>query len=137
MHLLTESTNQDGGSQRGARSTGDASYFYYKEATFPRDCQEVYSRCEDGSTESGVYTIQPEGADEPFKVYCNNSIDGGGWTVIQRRIDGSVEFYRDWDGYKQGFGFLMREFWLGNDKISLLTNQKKIYASNRYPQSRR
>ena len=44
--------------------------------------------------------------------------------VLQRRVDGSVEFYRDWDEYKDGFGFLKREFWLGNDKISQITNQK-------------
>ncbi|XP_071836892.1 fibrinogen-like protein A [Apostichopus japonicus] len=46
------------------------------------------------------------------------------FNVFQRRVDGSVEFYRDWDDYRDGFGFLNKEFWLGNDKISLLTNQK-------------
>lgn len=44
--------------------------------------------------------------------------------VFQRRLDGSVDFYRDWNEYKDGFGFLRREFWLGKDKISYLTNQK-------------
>ncbi|PIK51908.1 fibrinogen-like protein A [Apostichopus japonicus] len=43
--------------------------------------------------------------------------------VFQRRIDGAVDFYRRWDDYKDGFGFLQREFWLGNDKLSYLTNQ--------------
>lgn len=47
------------------------------------------------------------------------------WQVIQRRVDGSVDFFRKWYDYKHGFGFLNGEFWLGNDKISLLTNQKK------------
>lgn len=40
----------------------------------------MFEQCA-GSSESGVYTIQPEGSDDPFHVYCNNSIDGGGWTV--------------------------------------------------------
>ena len=45
--------------------------------------------------------------------------------MFQKRLDGSVSFYRGWTDYKNGFGDLNGEFWLGLDKIHRLTKTKK------------
>ena len=44
--------------------------------------------------------------------------------VFQNRVDGSEDFYRNWQEYKTGFGNLNGEFWLGNDNLYLLTKKK-------------
>ncbi|XP_061177582.1 fibroleukin-like [Saccostrea echinata] len=55
----------------------------------------------------------------------------GGWTVIQKRVDGSVGFDRIWTDYKNGFGVPDQEVWIGNDVIHQLTkgNDSSLYVS--------
>ncbi|XP_077408162.1 fibrinogen-like protein 1 [Vanacampus margaritifer] len=86
----------------------------------PMDCASIYSN---GARRSGVYTVVPSLGGTPVEVYCDMDTDGGGWTVIQRRLDGSVSFDRSWREYRAGFGDLRSEFWLGNDHIHHLSGQ--------------
>ena len=57
---------------------------------------------------------------------CDMDTDGGGWMVIQRRINGSVDFYRNWTDYVYGFGDLNGEFWYGLEKIHCLTTRDDV-----------
>lgn len=101
------------------------------------DCNDVYNA---GNRRDGLYYIRPSGwNDLPFEVFCNMSIDGGRWTVFQRRVNGSTNFYRNWTEYKEGFGAKQHEFWLGNEKLHHLTQQATyeyrvdfVYGSSSY-----
>ena len=59
----------------------------------------------------------------PTKGYCDTITDKGGWLVVQRRQDGSVDFNRNWVDYENGFGSLTGEFWYGLQPLHCLTNQ--------------
>ncbi len=91
-------------------------------SNFPRDCTDIVTQ---GHSTSGVYMVHPkvfpasstDAENKPFHVYCDMVTDGGGWTVFQRRFNGLVDFYRNWQDYKHGFGYVTGEYWLGLEKI--------------------
>ncbi|XP_036097021.1 fibrinogen beta chain isoform X6 [Molossus molossus] len=95
-----------------------------------KECEDIVRH---GGETSELYLIHPSNTVKPYRVYCDMNTDGGGWTVIQNRQDGSVDFGRQWNPYKRGFGNIATsedgkkycglpgEYWLGNDKITQLT----------------
>ncbi|KAM9376196.1 fibrinogen-like protein 1 [Pholidichthys leucotaenia] len=83
------------------------------------DCSELFSS---GFRSSGLYRIRPKDSLSPIRVYCDMS-EGSGWTVIQRRINGRETFNRSWTEYKDGFGDLDAEFWVGNDNLHYISTQ--------------
>uniref|UniRef100_A0A3B4BAB7 Fibrinogen C-terminal domain-containing protein n=1 Tax=Periophthalmus magnuspinnatus TaxID=409849 RepID=A0A3B4BAB7_9GOBI len=87
-------------------------------AGFAKDCHELFVQ---GQRKTGVYTIQP-GNSKPFSVLCEMT-QAGGWTVIQKRFDGSQSFDLAWNDYRRGFGSLTGEFWLGLAHIHTLARQ--------------
>ena len=60
--------------------------------TVSKNCAEIYNN---SSKASGVYQVNPDGLGA-FRVYCAQTTAQGGWTVLQKRLDGSVDFYRGW-----------------------------------------
>ncbi|XP_034101909.1 ryncolin-4-like [Drosophila albomicans] len=74
------------------------------------------------ATASGIYKIQV--GDQILSVYCEAGYEGNPWLVIQRRSDISVNFYRNWAAYKQGFGELDKSFFIGLDTLHLLTTSQ-------------
>ncbi|CAN9501337.1 unnamed protein product [Ophioblennius macclurei] len=73
---------------------------------------------------SGIYIVHPDNTDSSFEVFCEMDYMGGGWTVMQRRTDGLMDFKRPWADYVDGFGHLAGEHWLGLKKVFHIVNQK-------------
>ncbi|CAC5423052.1 Fibrinogen-like protein A,Ryncolin-4,Angiopoietin-related protein 7,Angiopoietin-related protein 1,Ficolin-3,Ficolin-1-B,Ficolin-2,Ryncolin-1,Tenascin-R,Fibrinogen-like protein 1,Ficolin-1,Fibrinogen C domain-containing protein 1-A,Tenascin-X,Tenascin-N,Ryncolin-3,Fibrinogen C domain-containing protein 1,Ryncolin-2,Angiopoietin-2,Fibrinogen alpha chain,Tenascin,Fibrinogen C domain-containing protein 1-B,Angiopoietin-4 [Mytilus coruscus] len=82
-----------------------------------KDCTELKKY----NQNSGVYKISP-GNSKDLKVYCDMTTDGGGWSIIQRHYDGTVDFQRTWAEYENGFGNVEGEYWLGNKHIHHMTS---------------
>ena len=104
-----------------------AGYRRWTDGTLAASCKEyrngkpgyAYS----GAVGNGYYLIDvdgPGGATSQFEVLCDMTTDGGGWTVIQRRVNGTVDFYRTWAEYAAGFG-TVEEYWIGNNRLAALT----------------
>ncbi|XP_054022967.1 fibrinogen-like protein 1-like protein, partial [Dryobates pubescens] len=90
-----------------------------QQRNLPKDCSEVSA-----SSPSGVYVIQPTGL-HPIVVYCDMSVAGGGWTVIQRNNRTTeITWDESWSTYKYGFGNVVTEYWLGTEYIHQISKQK-------------
>lgn len=76
------------------------------------------------SAETGVYLMQgAEGSFAIKKARCDVSTDGGGWTVVQRRLNSSMAFNKSWVEFEEGFGNLTSEFWYGLKALHVMTTQ--------------
>lgn len=89
----------------------------------PRHCRDLL---EAGDTLSGIREVYPflKHPDASVSVFCEQTVDGGGWTVFQRRknLTQREDFYRTWIEYRLGFGHMEGEFWLGLDLLHELTS---------------
>ena len=115
---------------------------FIQSVTLSTDCDEVYNNYQQTTggvyqvrpagvyqvrnnyqqTTGGVYQVRPAGSPHADGVYCE-MVNGCGWTVIQRRVDGTVSFKRSWNDYKHGFGGPYGEFWIGLETMHRMTSQ--------------
>ncbi|XP_009936495.1 angiopoietin-related protein 7 [Opisthocomus hoazin] len=89
------------------------------------DCSSLYQR---NYRISGVYKLPPDEflGSPDLEVFCDMETDGGGWTIIQRRKVGLTSFNRDWKQYREGFGSIQGDFWLGNENIYRLSRRPTV-----------
>ncbi|XP_071976227.1 fibrinogen-like protein 1-like protein [Engystomops pustulosus] len=92
----------------------------YKELV-AKDCRAAFLNMR---RTSGLYVVWPKDS-PPMVVYCDQSLAGQGWTFLQRNtLQHNASFWsQDWQKYRDGFGDLMGDHWLGNDLIYHLTRQ--------------
>ncbi|XP_053400682.1 ficolin-3-like [Mercenaria mercenaria] len=109
----------------GIRANSYESYpgsLYFHTKTFSEtSCKEISESYP--STPSGLYKIRLSESKKTPTVYCDMDTDGGGWTVLQNRYNGTVDFYRNFSEYENGFGALNGEFWLGLKIVQEMTYQ--------------
>ncbi|KFB52139.1 AGAP000806-PA-like protein [Anopheles sinensis] len=114
--------SSEGNIKAGVGTVADAPAAYRSSPpvhVYPRSCREI---SEGMSGEETIYPrASPAGPGEPLEVYCDQDFEGGGWIVIQNRYDGFVNFNRSWEKYREGFGDIGTEFWLGLEEIHRLT----------------
>lgn len=84
------------------------------------DCKDLKDK--GGFTKSGLYKINLNDDKGEFVVFCDMNLQGGGWTIIQRRVDNSTSFNRGRKEYSGGFGNFNSNFWLGLKKMQRMTD---------------
>ncbi|XP_041355317.1 angiopoietin-related protein 1-like [Gigantopelta aegis] len=72
----------------------------------------------------GIYTIMPPFSNTSFPVRCEMKF--GGRTMVQYRDDVTEDFYRNWTDYRNGFGSLDADFWLGLEKIRQIVKNRDV-----------
>ncbi|PIK61754.1 tenascin [Apostichopus japonicus] len=81
---------------------------------------------------STTLVIQKMAFTQSFHLHgpVQRSVSTVKWIMVEDGLGGSTSFYRNWAAYKNGFGDINVDFWLGNEKLYYLTNQK--YYSLRF-----
>ncbi|KAH8321864.1 hypothetical protein KR067_006924 [Drosophila pandora] len=89
----------------------------------PETFKTYHSSCKaKNPKKSGVETIKI--GNDKVDVFCDSTIAGKGWQVIQRRVSSEENFFRNWTTYESGFGDLKGNYFLGLSLLNRLTTQE-------------
>ncbi|XP_070188645.1 microfibril-associated glycoprotein 4-like [Littorina saxatilis] len=77
----------------------------------PPTCRALYDLCQ----EDRIYQLHLSHTN--VSASCE-----AGWTVFHRRLNGQIEFFRNWANYSNGFGDVTGEYWLGLDAVHQMTS---------------
>ena len=85
-----------------------------------RNCKEIYDQLDAADRITGLYRVS-QTQNQDYVVYCDMKLGGGGWTVIQRRVNDKFDFDETWNSYQSGFGKYSENYWVGLDNIRSMT----------------
>uniref|UniRef100_A0A182J6G5 Fibrinogen C-terminal domain-containing protein n=1 Tax=Anopheles atroparvus TaxID=41427 RepID=A0A182J6G5_ANOAO len=88
--------------------------------------KELERNVVDACTQNMEHMVQNQTRHLEYVINLPAVIRESGWITIQHRFDGSVNFYRNWTEYKNGFGDVRGEFWLGLEKLYEQTRYGKV-----------
>ncbi|KAG0717475.1 Ficolin-1 [Chionoecetes opilio] len=120
---ISEQHQQPSLTQEAKEVLKEVSVMVNKLESRPRHCKDLL---DSGDTGSGLRLVYPYPGQphHHVTVFCDHTVDGGGWTVFQRRTNDSIrqDFNRTWIEYQLGFGDIQGEFWMGLDLLHVLTS---------------
>nr|XP_014090589.1 angiopoietin-related protein 2-like [Bactrocera oleae] len=124
---VRNNTNKNSELLASSTSTPNEKQLLGSSTSTPSNCIEAAAN----NLKSGIYKIQLEkfrinGLD----VFCEEDIDFGGWIVILRRKSDTIDFYRKWQDYKNGFGDITGDYWIGLENLHALTSscEQELYV---------
>ncbi|CAH1802256.1 unnamed protein product [Owenia fusiformis] len=106
--------------------------------------KKLVETCQTGRDDQ-THTELPNNVTSPVAEDCSGQSDGvhvittrtgkrflasceDDWLILAHRFDGSIEFNLEWASYRQGFGNILREHFIGMDNIVAVLQQKRYKA---------
>ncbi|KAL8573205.1 hypothetical protein ACOMHN_036190 [Nucella lapillus] len=86
------------------------------------DCDDIQRHSKSTWKNFAVHWVSPLKASAPFKVFCRRYTSTR--TYIMDRRKPEENFTRNWLEYRNGFGNLEEDYWIGLEKMYALTNDR-------------